>query len=130
MINKEKATFDLAYDPMDYCMPIREALANTLENTSYLPFKDSPFPAIDLSPLETFILKQLEKENRQLFLQLESFGERLGSILSQDILDLIRELKFYIDNLRFLNKFKEDGFPIVMPLLVTYEDPDSLHLHT
>ena len=118
VINKEKATFDLAYDPMDYCMPIREALANTLENTSYLPFKDSPFPAIDLSPLETFILKQLEKENRQLFLQLESFGERLGSILSQDILDLIRELKFYIDNLRFLNKFKEDGFPIVMPLLV------------
>ena len=118
VINKEKATFDLAYDPNDYCVAIRDALATTNEGIAIVPFKDSSFPSIDLSPLETFILKQLEKENRQLFLQLESFGERLGNILSQDILDLIRELTFYTLNMSYLTRLKEAGFPSVMPLLV------------
>lgn len=118
-INKDKATFDLSYNPADYCAPLRLALANTIaEDEVFVPFRDHPFPAMDVSPLESFILKQLEKENRQVFLQLTSFGERCGNVLSQDVLDLLREIRFFRDNLNFLNKMKDEGLPIVMPLLV------------
>ncbi len=117
-LNKEKATFDLAYSFEDYCAPIRAALAKTMQYEDYVPFREPPFPSMDLSPLETFILKQLERENRQLFLQLEAFGTKGPDVISQEILDLIRELRFYIANLDYMDRVKSWGVPITMPLVV------------
>ena len=117
-INKDKASFDLAYDPADYCGPIRTALAHGNVVLDVIPFRDQPFPSMDLSPLEGFILKQLEKENRQLFLQLVAFGERGPEVISQEILDILRELRFYLANMRYMERLKEGGFPITMPLIV------------
>ncbi len=116
-INREKATFDLAYDTVDYTMPIRVALKQD-KSYEFIPFREPPFPSIDITPLEAFILKQLEKENRQLFLQLGSFGERLGHVVTQEILDLLRELRFYLANLEYMQELKDYGYPFTMPLIV------------
>ena len=117
-INKEKTTFDLAYNFEDYCAPIRSSLARTMQYEDYVPFRESPFPSMELSSLETFILKQLEKENRQAFLQLEAFGNRGPKVIELEVLDLIRELKFYIFNLEYMDRVKEWGVPLTMPLIV------------
>jgi len=119
VINNEKTTIDLMYSPADYCQPIREAFESTLGETGDTgEFKEMPFSGMNLSGLENFILKQLERENRQLFLQLHAFGERCGNVLSQDILDLLREIRFYMTNLEHMRKLEGFGLPIVMPLLV------------
>ena len=117
-INKEKATYDLAYNFVDYCAPIRASLAKTMQYEDYVPFRETPFPSMDLSPLETFILKQMEKENRQWFLQLEAFGNRGPKVISQEILDILRELRFYIANIEYMERLKEWGVPLTMPLIV------------
>ena len=117
-INKEKTTFDLAYNFEDYCAPIRSSLARTMQYEDFVPFRESPFPSMELSPLETFILKQLEKENRQAFLQLEAFGNRGPKVIEQEVLDLLKELKFYICNLEYMDRVKEWGVPLTMPLIV------------
>jgi Mismatch repair ATPase (MutS family) len=117
-LNKEKATFDLAYSFEDYCAPIRTSLAKTMQYEDYVPFREPPFPAMEVSPLEAFILKQLEKENRQLFLQLEAFGARGPKVIEQDVLDIIRELRFYISNIDYMDRIKNWGLPLTMPLVV------------
>ncbi|MBR5712490.1 MAG: hypothetical protein IKX54_02740 [Lachnospiraceae bacterium] len=117
-INKEKATFEYTYDPNDYCMPIRNALAHSADNTDYVPFRELPFPSIDIAPLEAFIIARLVKENRQLFLQMETFGKNCENVISQDVLDILKELRFYRYNIEFFDDLKQKGMPTVMPLLV------------
>lgn len=118
ILNKDKSTFDLAFSHMDYSDAIRMALSNTVPYEEYVPFRESPFKSMELAPLEEFILKQLEKDNRQLFMQLEAFGARMPEVISQDILDILRELRFYIANIEYMDRLKEWGVPITMPLIV------------
>ncbi len=117
-VNNEKATFDLLYDLKDYCFPIRNAFEHGEADPTPQVFKESPFDNIELSDLEIFVLKQLEKQNLTLFRQLETFGGTYKNIISQEILDLIRELRFYMFNIEYMDRLKSFGYPFTQPLIV------------
>ena len=118
-INKDRATLTFQYDDTDYCFPIRDAFAHGNADPSPVYFEGSPFFFFfELSPLEEFILNQFYKNNRVLFRDLETFCGIRREIVTQETLDFIREIRFYLMVLEFEEKLEEKGFPFTVPLIV------------
>ncbi len=117
-INKDRATFDFQYDATDYSFPIRNEFAHGSASPEPVYFRETPFSTMELSPLETFVLQQFQKENRVLFRDLETFCGIRRDIISQEICDLLRELRFYLANIEFMQQMKEKGFPVTLPSVV------------
>lgn len=120
-INKERATLDFQYSEDDYCAEIRTEFLNSVESGEQT-FTESPFGDMNISPLEEFILNQFMKQDRVLFRDLETFCGIKRDIIATDIVDLIRELRFYIINLDYFEKMKERSFPICFPKLVSEKE--------
>ena len=117
-INKERATLDFQYSEEDYCSEIRSAFPHAEETASdEHVFTESPFGDMNISPLEEFILNQFIKQDKILFRNLETFCGVQKEILIPDVLNLIRELRFYLFNLEYFEKMKGHGFPFAFPEL-------------
>ncbi len=118
VINKDRATLDFLYDSKDYCFPIRNAFEQGQADPTPVPFRETPFDSMELAPLENFVLQQFQKQNRVLFRDLETFCGIKREIISQELIDFLLELKFYLANIKYLEQMKEHGFPITMPMII------------
>lgn len=115
VINKERATLDFQYSEDDYCSEIRSEFTKTEDSKDEHTFTESPFGDMLISPLEEFILDQFIKRDRILFRDLETFCGVTREVISEDILDLIRELRFYTMNLEYIEKMRKNDFRFVFP---------------
>ncbi len=121
-INKDRATLDFQYDDTDYCFPIRNAFAHGEADPRPIAFRDTPFETMELSAIESFVLGQFQKQNRVLFRDLETFCGIKREIISEDICDLLMELKFYLANLEFMKQMESYEFPVTMPSIVNEKE--------
>lgn len=119
IINKEKAVLTFQSDETDYCFPVRNAFMHGQAEETPVYFEGSPFSSsMELYPLEEFILRQFQKKNRVLFRDLETFCGIKRTIVSDDVLDIIRELKFYLAVSDYFSQLSEKGFPFSIPQIV------------
>lgn len=115
-INKERATLDFLYSGEDYCSEIRSAFPHAGEASPEEPvYTESPFGDMNISPLEEFVLSQFIRQDKILFRNLETFCGVQRDILNSDVLNLIRELRFYLFNLEYFEKMQGHGFPFTFP---------------
>lgn len=119
VINKERATLDFLYKEDDYCSEIRSEFAKNENDKDEHTFTESPFGDMMIAPLEEFILNQFMKRDRVLFRDLETFCGIRREIITTDILDLIRELRFYTINLEYFEKMQQKNFPFSFPKIST-----------
>lgn len=118
-INKDRATFTFRYDDTDYCFLIRNAFEHGNADPTPVYFEGSPFSSgMEISALEGFVLNQFYKKNRVLFRDLETFCGIRREIVTQETLDIIREIRFYLAVLEFEEQMEEKGFPFTVPLIV------------
>lgn len=115
VINKERATLDFQYSDEDYCSEIRSEFTKTEGIQEEHTFTESPFGDMMISPLEEFILNQFMNRDRILFRDLETFCGVKREIIANDILDLIRELRFYTMNLEYIDRMRKNEFRFVYP---------------
>lgn len=119
VINKDKATLLFGYDEQnDYCREIRKALYPDKDPADGACFEASPFGGMELAPLEAFVLEHFRKNNRLLFKDLETFSQIRRTIVTQDIIDLAGEIRFYLTVTEYFGKLQEKGFPMNYPQIV------------
>ncbi len=111
-ISKDRAVMDFEYSDFDYCNEIKSEFLRTEDASETHSFTESPFGDMTVSPLEEFILDQFMKRNRVLFRNLETFCGINRDIITTEILDVIREFRFYLLNLDFLAEMKLKNYPI------------------
>lgn len=119
IINKDRATLIFEGSGNDYCFPVRDAFYKGNANPDPVYFDGSPFSSsMELSPLEEFILKQYQKKNRVLFRDLETFCGISRDIVDENILDVVRELRFYLSVAEYEEHIEEKGYPFSVPQIV------------
>lgn len=78
--------------------------------------KLTPFPpGPGMSPLEEAILDTFRRKNPELFDRVEDFAEKYSSYEDNVILQMEREIQYYLAFFRFEEKMKEQGFDFCAP---------------
>ena len=115
VIGRDRTVLDFNYCEDDYCNEIRSEFLKSETHSDAHSFTESPFGDMLAAPLEEFIVEQFMKRDRVLFRNLETFCGINREILSPEILNLVRELRFYLLNLDYLGKMKTRNYPIAFP---------------
>ncbi len=119
IINKDRAVFTFHGDETDYCFPVRNAFMHGQADEAPVYFDGSPFSSsMELNPLEEFVLRQFQKKNRVLFRDLETFCGIKRDVISEEIPDIIREVKFYLAVSDYFSRLSEKGYPFAIPQIV------------
>lgn len=116
-LNKDRATFSIIRDESDYTSQLRAAYTHGKGGKSPHYFEEKVFPEKELSPLEEYVTEMFRNKNRLLFRDMETFLAINREVISEDVLEIVRELEFYLAVTKFADTMKRKGFPFFMPRL-------------
>lgn len=90
----------------------------------------APFSSLPgMSPLEEAVFSVWRKRNPELFDRVEDFAERYPSYAEDWILQLEREVQFYLAFFRFEERMKEQGFAFCVPDQTSGRDMEGAGLY-
>ena len=123
-LNKDRATFSMIRDEKDYTAVLRTEYNHGRGGRGPVYFEEEVFPENELSPLEEYVTGLFRNKNRLLFRDMETFLALNREVVSPDVLEIVRELEFYLGVTAFAEEKKRLGFPFSLPKLEKNKEID------
>jgi len=114
-LNKDRATFSMEKDENDFTYRLRNAYHHGHADKRPQYFEEAVFPTDELSDLEQFVSDLFREKNRLLYRDMETFLALNRKVVSDDVLEIVRQLEFYLAYTGFVTDMKKKGFPFSMP---------------
>lgn len=119
-IHNDKLRIVTGSEEKNYCDRFQTLFPNTYQDHDGSEYIESPFSHENyLSRFEQFGLELYENHSKEIFQKLTTFAEQFASMIESWVMEIAKEVQFYLSFLLFERQYETEGHSFTFPTIVS-----------